>query len=96
MTAPGGRTDSDVIFHLPSLVHTHRDHVADIVHESSAIAPDKGDGRVQEAMPAVLRVRLFNEVGDADGLFGCLKNNWKSEGKSHCADAWNVEWQQAE
>ncbi|KAL0474131.1 hypothetical protein QR685DRAFT_436972 [Neurospora intermedia] len=28
-------------------------------------------------MPAVLRVRLFNEVGDADGLFGCLKNNWK-------------------
>ncbi|KAK3494138.1 uncharacterized protein B0T23DRAFT_403177 [Neurospora hispaniola] len=26
-------------------------------------------------MPAVLQVRLFNEVGDADGLFGCLKNN---------------------
>ncbi|EGO57231.1 hypothetical protein NEUTE1DRAFT_137086 [Neurospora tetrasperma FGSC 2508] len=26
-------------------------------------------------MPAVLQVRLFNEVGDADGLFCCLKNN---------------------
>ncbi|KHE84378.1 hypothetical protein GE21DRAFT_1208903 [Neurospora crassa] len=32
-------------------------------------------------MPAFLRTSLFNEVGDADGLFGCLKNDWKSEGK---------------
>lgn len=40
-------------------------------------------------MPAVLQVRLFNEVGDADGLFCCL------ETEQLVADAWNVEWQQA-